>query len=78
MNPSTKKLVKTMTMRRSILLVAAAATLVAAPLRAQTMSVNDPVLQGIFLIMAVFVVVASILADITNAYLDPRIREAVE
>jgi peptide/nickel transport system permease protein len=40
---------------------------------------NDyPVLQGIFLIMAVFVVVASIRADITNAYLDPRIREAVE
>jgi len=40
---------------------------------------NDyPVLQGIFLIMAVLVVVASILADITNAYLDPRIREAVE
>jgi peptide/nickel transport system permease protein len=40
---------------------------------------NDyPVLQGIFLIMAVLVVLASILADITNAYLDPRIREAVE
>lgn len=34
--------------RRSILLVAAVATLVAAPLRAQTMSVNDPVLQGIW------------------------------
>lgn len=40
---------------------------------------NDyPVLQGIFLILAILVVVASILADITNAYLDPRIREAVE
>lgn len=37
-----------------------------------------PVLQGIFLFMAVLVVVASIIADITNAYLDPRIREAVE
>ena len=39
---------------------------------------NDyPVLQGIFLMMAVLVVVASIIADITNAYLDPRIREEV-
>jgi peptide/nickel transport system permease protein len=39
---------------------------------------NDyPVLQGIFLIMAVLVVVASIIADITNAFLDPRIREEV-
>jgi len=37
-----------------------------------------PVLQGIFLIMSILVVVASILADITNAFLDPRIREAVE
>jgi peptide/nickel transport system permease protein len=40
---------------------------------------NDyPVLQGIFLILAVLVVTASIIADITNAYLDPRIRQAVE
>ncbi|UCD46034.1 MAG: ABC transporter permease [Candidatus Bathyarchaeota archaeon] len=40
---------------------------------------NDyPVLQGLFLIMAVLVVTASIIADITNAYLDPRIRQAVE
>ena len=40
---------------------------------------NDyPVLQGIFLFMAVLVVVANILADIVNAYLDPRIKEAVE
>lgn len=39
---------------------------------------NDyPVLQGIFLMMAVLVVVASIMADITNAFLDPRIREEV-
>lgn len=37
-----------------------------------------PVLQGIFLIMSILVVVASILADITNAFLDPRIREAVD
>ncbi len=37
-----------------------------------------PVLQGIFLFMAVLVVVASIAADVINAYLDPRIREAVE
>jgi peptide/nickel transport system permease protein len=37
-----------------------------------------PVLQGVFLIMSILVVVASILADITNAFLDPRIREAVE
>ena len=38
---------------------------------------NDyPVLQGIFLIMAVLVVIASIIADIANAYLDPRIKEA--
>jgi ABC-type dipeptide/oligopeptide/nickel transport system permease component len=38
---------------------------------------NDyPVLQGIFLIMAVLVVIASISADIANAYLDPRIKEA--
>ena len=40
---------------------------------------NDyPVLQGIFLLMSVLVVVASILADIVNAYLDPRIKEAVD
>jgi peptide/nickel transport system permease protein len=40
---------------------------------------NDyPVLQGIFLFMAVLVVVASILADVTNAFLDPRIKEAVD
>ncbi len=40
---------------------------------------NDyPVLQGIFLFMAVLVVVASIIADIINAYLDPRIKEAVD
>ena len=40
---------------------------------------NDyPVLQGIFLFMAVLVVVASIVADIINAYLDPRIKEAVD
>jgi len=40
---------------------------------------NDyPVLQGIFLLMAVLVVVASIFADIINAYLDPRIKEAVD
>ena len=40
---------------------------------------NDyPVLQGIFLLMAVLVVVASIIADIVNAYLDPRIKEAVD
>jgi peptide/nickel transport system permease protein len=40
---------------------------------------NDyPVLQGIFLFMSVLVVVASILADIVNAYLDPRIKEAVD
>ena len=40
---------------------------------------NDyPVLQGIFLFMAVLVVVANILADIVNAYLDPRIKEAAE
>jgi len=40
---------------------------------------NDyPVLQGIFLFMAVLVVVASILADIVNAFLDPRIKEAVD
>ena len=40
---------------------------------------NDyPVLQGIFLFMAVLVVVASIIADIVNAYLDPRIKEAVD
>ena len=40
---------------------------------------NDyPVLQGIFLLMAVLVVVASIIADIINAYLDPRIKEAVD
>jgi peptide/nickel transport system permease protein len=37
-----------------------------------------PVLQGIFLIMSILVVVASILADITNAFLDPRIKEAVD
>jgi peptide/nickel transport system permease protein len=40
---------------------------------------NDyPVLQGIFLFMAVLVVVASIVADVINAYLDPRIKEAVD
>ncbi len=40
---------------------------------------NDyPVLQGIFLFMAVLVVVASILADVVNAFLDPRIKEAVD
>jgi ABC-type dipeptide/oligopeptide/nickel transport system permease component len=40
---------------------------------------NDyPVLQGIFLFLAVLVVVASIIADIVNAYLDPRIKEAVD
>jgi peptide/nickel transport system permease protein len=40
---------------------------------------NDyPVLQGIFLFMAILVVVASIIADIVNAYLDPRIKEAVD
>ena len=40
---------------------------------------NDyPVLQGIFLFMAVLVVVANIAADIVNAYLDPRIKEAAE
>ncbi len=40
---------------------------------------NDyPVLQGIFLFMAILVVVASILADVTNAFLDPRIKEAVD
>jgi len=40
---------------------------------------NDyPVLQGIFLLMAVLVVVASILADVVNAFLDPRIKEAVD
>ena len=40
---------------------------------------NDyPVLQGIFLFMSVLVVVASIIADIVNAYLDPRIKEAVD
>lgn len=37
-----------------------------------------PVLQGIFLFMAILVVIASICADITCAYLDPRIKEAVE
>jgi len=37
---------------------------------------NDyPLLQGIFLIMAILVVSASIVADIVNAYLDPRIKE---
>jgi peptide/nickel transport system permease protein len=44
-------------------------------------SVRDsdyPVLQGIILIMSILVVVASVLADITNAFLDPRIREAVD
>ncbi len=40
---------------------------------------NDyPVLQGIFLFMAILVVVASIMADVVNAYLDPRIKEAVD
>jgi len=40
---------------------------------------NDyPVLQGIFLFMSVLAVVASIIADIINAYLDPRIKEAVD
>jgi peptide/nickel transport system permease protein len=40
---------------------------------------NDyPVLQGIFLFMAVLVVIANIIADIVNAYLDPRIKEAIE
>jgi len=40
---------------------------------------NDyPVLQGIFLFMAVLVVVASILSDVVNAFLDPRIKEAVD
>ncbi|MFH0849405.1 MAG: ABC transporter permease [Candidatus Bathyarchaeota archaeon] len=40
---------------------------------------NDyPVLQGIFLFMAVLVVVANIAADIVNAYLDPRIKEAAD
>jgi peptide/nickel transport system permease protein len=40
---------------------------------------NDyPVLQGIFLFMAVLVVVASIFADVVNAFLDPRIKEAVD
>jgi len=40
---------------------------------------NDyPVLQGIFLFMAVLVVVASILADVVNAFLDPRIKEAAD
>jgi len=37
-----------------------------------------PVLQGIFLFMAILVVIASICADIICAYLDPRIKEAVE
>lgn len=37
-----------------------------------------PVLQGIFLIMAILVVVANIFADITCAYLDPRVKEAAE
>jgi len=44
-------------------------------------SVRDadyPVLQGIFLMMAILVVVASLCADITCAYLDPRIKEAAE
>jgi len=37
-----------------------------------------PVLQGIFLFMAILVVIASICADIMCAYLDPRIKEVVE
>ncbi len=37
-----------------------------------------PVLQGIFLFMAILVVIASICADIICAYLDPRIKEAVD
>jgi len=44
-------------------------------------SVRDadyPVLQGVFLMMAILVVVASLCADITCAYLDPRIKEAAE
>jgi len=44
-------------------------------------SVRDadyPVLQGIFLMMAILVVMASLCADITCAYLDPRIKEAAE
>jgi len=44
-------------------------------------SVRDadyPVLQGIFLMMAILVVTASLCADITCAYLDPRIKEATE
>jgi len=44
-------------------------------------SVRDadyPVLQGIFLIMAILVVISSLCADIICAYLDPRIKEAVE
>ena len=40
---------------------------------------NDyPVLQGIFLFMAILVVTASICADIICAYLDPRIKQAAE
>jgi len=40
---------------------------------------NDyPVLQGIFLFMAILVVIASICADIICAYLDPRIKQAEE
>jgi len=44
-------------------------------------SVRDsdyPVLQGIFLFMSILAVLASILADITNAFLDPRIRETAD
>ena len=37
-----------------------------------------PVLQGIFLFMAILVVIASVCADIICAYLDPRIKEAVD
>ena len=35
-----------------------------------------PVIQGTVLLAAVFVIVANILVDIAQAYLDPRVREA--
>jgi peptide/nickel transport system permease protein len=33
-----------------------------------------PVLQGVFLLIAICVVIANLIADLTYSYLDPRVR----
>jgi peptide/nickel transport system permease protein len=44
-------------------------------LTVDALSARDyPVLQGIFLLLAVSVVIANLVADIVYGYLDPRVR----